>query len=170
MILKHNFKSKIVAIEKAQEIVANWQQKGEKVVFTNGCFDLVHRGHIEYLAKAAEKGDRLILGLNTDSSVQRLKGSSRPIVDEESRAVLLAAMSFVSLVVLFEEDTPYDLIKAIQPDILVKGADYNPEDIVGNDIVTRRGGSVETITFVEGFSTTNIVERIAAEVKANKKS
>ncbi len=169
MTLKHDFKSKIVPVEKAKEIVTGWQKAGEKVVFTNGCFDIVHRGHIEYLAKAAEKGDRLILGLNTDSSVQRLKGPSRPIVDEESRAILLAAMSFISLVVLFDEDTPYELIKSVQPDILVKGADYNPEDIVGYDIVTGRGGSVETITFVEGFSTTNIVEQIAKEVKEKNK-
>ncbi len=164
---KCDFKSKIVTTKKAREMVATWQGQGEKVVFTNGCFDLVHRGHVEYLAKAAEKGSRLILGLNSDSSVQRLKGPSRPIVDEDSRAVLLAAFEFIDVVVLFEEDTPYELIKAVQPDVLVKGADYNPEDIVGYDVVTERGGAVETITFVEGFSTTNIIEKISEEVKAN---
>ncbi|MCW3788622.1 D-glycero-beta-D-manno-heptose 1-phosphate adenylyltransferase [Plebeiibacterium sediminum] len=166
---KCDFKSKIVSAEKAKEIVSAWQSQGEKVVFTNGCFDLVHRGHVEYLAKAAEKGSKLVLGLNTDSSVQRLKGPSRPIVDEDSRAVLLAALGFIDVVVLFDEDTPYELIKTVQPDVLVKGADYKPEDIVGYDVVTGRGGSVETITFVEGFSTTNIIEKISEEVKANLK-
>ncbi len=165
---KCNFKSKIVLAEKAREVILNWQKEGDTVVFTNGCFDIVHRGHVEYLAKAAEKGNRLILGLNTDLSVQRLKGPTRPIVDEESRAILLSAIEFIDLIILFDEDTPYELIKTVQPDVLVKGADYNPEDIVGYDIVTKKGGSVETITFVEGFSTTNIIDKIAQEVKANK--
>ncbi len=161
------FFSKIVSLKKAEEIVSLWQENGEKVVFTNGCFDIVHRGHVEYLYKAAEKGSRLILGLNTDKSVQRLKGSSRPIVDEESRAIVLAAFEFIDLIVLFGEDTPYELIKSVHPDVLVKGADYNVTDIVGYDVVTARGGSVETIDFVEGFSTSNIIEKISAEI--NKK-
>lgn len=160
-----NFYSKIKALSNAELQVKEWQNNGDKVVFTNGCFDLVHRGHVEYLNKAAEKGQKLVLGLNSDASVKRLKGETRPIVDEESRAILLAAFEFIDLVVLFDEDTPYELISALQPDCLVKGADYNAEDIVGYDIVTAKGGTVETISFVEGFSTSNIVERIASEIK-----
>jgi len=155
-------KSKIVDRQKAAKIVQQWQTNGDKVVFTNGCFDLVHRGHVEYMAIAANLGQRLVLGLNTDASVKRLKGELRPLVDEQSRAILLAAFEFIDLIVLFDEDTPYELIKAVQPDILVKGSDYKPESIVGYDIVTARGGKVETIDFVEGFSTTKLVERIIA--------
>lgn len=160
-----DFYSKVKALSDAELQVKEWQNNGDKVVFTNGCFDLVHRGHVEYLNKAAEKGQKLVLGLNSDASVKRLKGETRPIVDEESRAILLAAFQFIDLVVLFDEDTPYELISALQPDCLVKGADYNAEDIVGYDIVTAKGGTVETISFVEGFSTSNIVERIASELK-----
>ncbi|WP_075602735.1 D-glycero-beta-D-manno-heptose 1-phosphate adenylyltransferase [Saccharicrinis aurantiacus] len=160
-----DFFSKIKSRSEAELQISKWQQNGDKVVFTNGCFDLVHRGHVEYLNKAAEKGQKLVLGLNSDASVKRLKGETRPIVDEESRAILLAAFQFIDLVVLFDEDTPYELISALQPDCLVKGADYNAEDIVGYDIVTAKGGTVETISFVEGFSTSNIVERIANELK-----
>lgn len=156
---------KIKSSTDAAILVTEWQSEGSKVVFTNGCFDLVHRGHVEYLSRAAQKGQKLVLGLNSDASVRRLKGETRPIVDEESRAILLAAFQFIDLVVLFDEDTPYELISALQPDCLVKGADYNAEDIVGYDIVTARGGTVETITFVDGFSTSSIVEKIANEFK-----
>ncbi len=151
---------KIVNCSEAAALVEQWQKSGEKVVFTNGCFDIIHRGHVEYLSRAADFGQHLIIGLNTDASVTRLKGENRPLVDQESRAILLAALQFVDAVVYFDEDTPYDLIKAVHPDILVKGSDYNVEDIVGYDIVTGRGGSVETIDFVEGFSTTDIINRI----------
>lgn len=150
--------NKIVSRE---QLVERLKSRGDqRVVFTNGCFDLVHRGHVDYLSRARDLGDLLILGLNSDSSVRRLKGPSRPIVDEKSRALLLAAFQFIDYVVLFEEDTPYELIKAAQPDILVKGGDYRPEDIVGYDIVKQRGGQVVTIDFVPGFSTTNIVEKL----------
>lgn len=150
--------NKIVSRE---QLVERLKSRGDqRVVFTNGCFDLVHRGHVDYLSRARDLGDLLILGLNSDSSVRRLKGPSRPIVDEKSRALLLAAFQFIDYVVLFEEDTPYELIKAAQPDILVKGGDYKPEDIVGYDIVKQRGGQVVTIDFVPGFSTTNIVEKL----------
>ncbi|MBR4803943.1 MAG: D-glycero-beta-D-manno-heptose 1-phosphate adenylyltransferase [Bacteroidales bacterium] len=131
-------------------------QPGRKVVFTNGCFDLVHQGHIDYLSKARDLGDMLVVGLNTDASVRRLKGPRRPINDEYSRALLLASMVFVDYVVLFDEDTPYELIKAVQPDVLVKGSDYKPEDIVGYDIVMAKGGRVATLDFLPGFSTTAI--------------
>ncbi len=164
-MIDSSFKEKIVSAENAVEVVKQWQRENERVVFTNGCFDIVHRGHVEYLHKASQKGNRLVLGLNSDVSVRRIKGSSRPIVDEESRAIILAAFEFIDLVVLFDEDTPYELIKAVKPDVLVKGADYKAEDIVGYDIVTKKGGAVETITFVEGFSTTDIVDKIAQEMK-----
>ena len=134
-----------------------WRTQGLRIVFTNGCFDLLHRGHVEYLAKASDKGDVLVVGLNTDASVRRLKGESRPINDENARALVLASLAFVDTVVLFDEDTPYELIKAVRPDVLVKGADYKPEDIVGYDIVTAYGGKVETIDLVEGYSTTGII-------------
>ena len=135
-----------------------FRSQGAKVVFTNGCFDILHRGHVEYLAKAADMGDVLVVGLNTDASVRRLKGEGRPVNNEEARALVLASLSFVDAVVLFDEDTPYEIIKAIRPDVLVKGADYKPEEIVGYDIVTSYGGIVATVPLVEGYSTTSIVE------------
>jgi rfaE bifunctional protein nucleotidyltransferase chain/domain len=137
-----------------------WHFKEEKIVFTNGCFDIVHRGHIDYLSKAKDLGSKLIIGLNTDTSVKRLKGEDRPINDEDSRALLLAAFEFADLIVLFDEETPYDLIKFIQPDILVKGNDYNPEDIVGYDILKAKGGDIKTLDFIDGFSSTSIIKKI----------
>lgn len=140
--------------------LAYWQFKDKKVVFTNGCFDILHRGHVEYLAKAASLADVMVVGLNTDSSVKRLKGSNRPVQDETSRALILASLSCVAKVVLFDEDTPYDLIKFIQPDVLVKGSDYKAEDIVGYDIVKAKKGEVVTIDIVDGYSTTAIVTKL----------
>ncbi len=137
-----------------------WQQSGQKVVFTNGCFDLLHRGHVDYLAKAADLGDKLIIGVNTDASVSKLKGPQRPIQDEQSRLQILASLGFVDAVILFEEDTPYELIKVVQPDVLVKGSDYEPEQIVGYDIVTHKGGTVKTIDFLPGYSTSLIEKKI----------
>ena len=137
-----------------------WAKQNKKIVFTNGCFDLLHRGHIEYLAKAADYGDVLIIGLNSDDSVSRIKGSHRPIQDEISRAHIMAALEFVDLVVYFNEDTPYDLIKTVQPDVLVKGADYKAENIIGYDIVMAKGGKVETIEFLPGYSTSGIEAKI----------
>lgn len=151
---------KIVSKETAKGLISLWQSNKNEIVFTNGCFDILHRGHVEYLAKAASLGHKLILGLNTDNSVSRIKGPLRPVVDQNSRAVLLAALGFIDLVVFFDEETPYELIKLLQPDILVKGSDYKPESIVGYDIVTAKGGRVETIDFVDGFSTTNLIEKI----------
>ena len=136
-----------------------FRSQGLRVVFTNGCFDILHRGHVEYLSKAADMGDVLVVGLNTDASVKRLKGEGRPVNNEEARALVLASLSFVYAVVLFDEDTPYELIKAIRPDVLVKGADYKPEKIVGYDIVTSYGGKVETVPLVEGYSTTQLLSR-----------
>lgn len=143
-----------------ENILSVWNFKDQKVVFTNGCFDIIHRGHVEYLAKAASLGDKLVIGLNTDASVKRLKGSSRPVQNENTRALVLASFSFVSKVILFDEDTPIELIKLIQPKILVKGGDYKPEEIVGSDIVKGNGGEVVTIDLVEGHSTSSIISKI----------
>lgn len=133
---------------------------GKTVVFSNGCFDIIHRGHVEYLAKAASLGDYFVIGLNTDKSVRGLKGPSRPVNDEMARGLVLASMQFVDKVILFDEDTPCELIKQVQPDILVKGSDYRPEEIVGYDIVMAKGGKVVTIDLVEGYSTTAMINRI----------
>ena len=154
--------NKIVEVSSLINMINSWRSEGCKVVFSNGCFDILHRGHIDYLARASDLGQKLIIGLNTDASVSRIKGPTRPINDENSRALVLAALSFVSAVILFDEPTPYELIRLIQPDILVKGADYKVEDIVGYDIVMARGGSVETIPLVSGYSTTAIETRIRA--------
>ncbi len=152
--------NKILANEDLEQRIAQWQKENLKVVFTNGCFDLLHLGHVDYLAKAKDLGDRLIIGVNTDSSVRRLKGIYRPLQDEKSRLHILASLQVVDAVILFDEDTPYELIKRIQPDVLVKGADYKPESIVGYDIVKAKGGEVKTIEFIEGYSTTAIEQRI----------
>ncbi len=143
-----------------QSQVKLWQKNGDTVVFTNGCFDLLHKGHVDYLAKAADLGAKLIIGVNTDASVSKLKGPNRPIQDEQSRLQILASLYSVDAVILFNEDTPYELIKAIQPDILVKGSDYKPESIVGFDIVKAKGGVVKTIDFLPGFSTSAIEKKI----------
>ena len=138
-----------------------WGSSKNTIVFTNGVFDLLHLGHIDYLSKAKDEGDILIVGVNSDSSARNLgKGNSRPITDEKSRSTIIAALQFVDAVILFDEDTPYELIKIVQPDVLVKGADYKPEDIVGYDIVTAKGGSIKTIAFLPGYSTTSIEEKI----------
>ena len=143
-----------------ESVLAIWKFKNQKVVFTNGCFDIIHLGHVEYLAKAAAHGNQLVIGLNSDASVKRLKGPSRPVQDENTRAMVLASFSFVSKVVLFDEDTPFELIKLILPDILVKGSDYEPDKIIGYDIVTANGGEVITIDLVNGHSTTGIINKI----------
>lgn len=150
-------------IRKKEELectLSQWRFKSEKIVFTNGCFDILHRGHVEYLTKAAALGSKLVIGLNTDASVKRLKGESRPINDQESRAIILSSLIFTDRIIFFEEDTPLELIRYIQPDILVKGSDYKPEDIVGYDIVKAKGGEVITIDLTEGFSTSAILERV----------
>ena len=152
--------NKIKSLEESKAQVIAWQAKGEKIVFTNGCFDLLHLGHVDYLEKARNLGDRLIVGLNTDNSVSRFKGPERPLQDQISRARVLAALQFVDLVVFFNEDTPLNLISALLPNVLVKGSDYLTENIVGATIVMQHGGVVKTIDFVEGYSTTRIVEKI----------
>lgn len=146
--------------KEAENTLSLWRFKDDKIVFTNGCFDILHRGHIEYLAKAASLGTKLVIGLNTDASVKRLKGDSRPINDENARALLLASLVFVDKVILFDTDTPRDLIDFVQPDVLVKGGDYKLEEIVGYDIVKAKGGEIVTLDFVEGYSTTSLIEKM----------
>lgn len=136
--------------------------KNQKIVFTNGCFDVLHKGHIHYLAEASELGDYLVIGLNTDASVRKLKGDTRPYLDQETRALILASLQFVSVIVLFEEETPVELIAKIQPDILVKGNDYKPEEIAGYDIVKASGGEIIALDLVEGYSSTKIINKITA--------
>lgn len=153
-------RSKIVKVDDLKHSLAQWRFQGKKIVFTNGCFDIIHRGHVEYLAKTSDFGDILIIGLNTDHSVKQIKGPERPVQDEQTRALVLASFRFVTAVVLFNEDTPYNLIDCIQPDVLVKGADYRQEEIVGYDIVQAKGGKIETIDLVKGHSTTTIIDRL----------
>lgn len=152
---------KIRSGEDLERFLAVARFKGRKIVFTNGCFDILHRGHVEYLSRASELGDLLVVGLNTDRSVRALKGPGRPVQDEQTRSLLLASLSFVNLVTLFDEDTPYDLIRLILPDVLVKGGDYQVTDIVGSDIVRNHGGEVLTIDLTPGFSSTGIIKRMS---------
>jgi rfaE bifunctional protein nucleotidyltransferase chain/domain len=148
-------RQKIVPVSVIQE-----KSRGKKIVFTNGCFDILHKGHIHYLSAASELGDILVIGLNSDQSVKRLKGAGRPYQDQESRSLVLASLSFVSFVVIFEEETPYEIIKSIQPNVLVKGGDYKAEEIVGYDLVTSAGGEVKIIEFVVGYSSSAIINKI----------
>jgi len=151
---------KIKSLSDATFQIKSWQAAGQKVVFTNGCFDLLHLGHVDYLENAKNLGDRLVIGLNSDSSVSRFKGPERPLQDQNSRARVLAALQFVDLVVLFDQDTPLEIISKLLPNVLVKGSDYLAENIVGADVVKKNGGVVKTIDFVPGYSTTKIVEKI----------
>ena len=153
-------KQKLLTRAEAKKQVSIWKDSGDEVVFTNGCFDILHLGHVDYLEKASQKGNRLIVAVNEDDSVKRLKGPSRPINNQEARARLIAALGFVDAVVTFGEDTPMELIQELIPDILVKGNDYEISNIVGADIVIENGGKVETIELVDGYSTTSIVEKI----------
>jgi D-beta-D-heptose 7-phosphate kinase/D-beta-D-heptose 1-phosphate adenosyltransferase len=141
-------------------IVKDLKKIGKKIVFTNGCFDIIHAGHVEYLQEAAKLGDILIIGLNSDSSVKRLKGKNRPINSQIDRAKVLSGLETVSYIVIFEDDTPYKLIDHIKPDVLVKGGDWQPEMIVGADIVLANGGSVRSLSYKEGYSTSSIINKM----------
>ena len=152
-------KDKILAHQQLPDVLATWRAQGRRVVFTNGCFDLLHLGHVDYLEHARHLGDALVVGLNTDASVGRLK-PGRPIQDEVARARILASLAFVDAVVLFDEPTPLALIELVQPDVLVKGDDYTIDGIVGHELVLNRGGQVLTVPLVPGYSTSRIVERI----------
>ena len=154
-------KDKIVSMNVAQSMVNQWQNQGDKVVFTNGCFDILHAGHVHYLEEARCLGNKLVIGLNTDQSIQRLdKSPARPIQSQDSRAMVLAALDSVSLVVLFDEDTPKELIETLNPNILVKGADYQIDQIVGGSHVIANGGEVKTLEFLPEYSTSNIEQKI----------
>ena len=155
-----NIKSKIYSLSDLKIQSDKWKGKGKKIVFTNGCFDLVHRGHLEVLANTADLGDKLIIGLNSDSSIKELKGENRPIMDEISRAILLASLQFVDAVVFFSEETPYKLIETLVPDVLAKGGDYKVTEIAGNGVVLENGGEVILFPFIDGVSSTKIVEKI----------
>ncbi len=152
--------AKIQSNEQLVASLAQWRKAGDKIVFTNGCFDILHFGHLHYLADARELGERLVIGLNSEASVRRLKGPTRPINDELTRTHLLAALEVVDAVVIFDGDTPIELITLVQPDILVKGGDWKPEQIVGSEIVLAKGGHVLSLPFVDGYSTTNIEQKI----------
>ena len=154
---------KIQNWEQIRKTVATWRAAGQRIVFTNGCFDILHYGHIHYLSQARDLGDQLIIGLNSGDSVRRLKGPGRPINDELTRQHLIAAMTMVDAVVVFDQDTPYDLIRLIEPDVLVKGGDWTPEAIVGSDIVLEKGGQVKSLPYVEGYSTTRIEQKIKGD-------
>lgn len=152
--------NKIYKLSELKLIVNQWKMLSKKVVFTNGCFDIIHRGHNTYLLEAAELGNKLIVAVNSDESVRKLKGSNRPIVDEYSRALNLASHTYIDAVIIFDEDTPLNLINVLQPDVLIKGGDYTLETIVGAKEVLSYGGQVEIIPFLEGYSTTNVIEKI----------
>lgn len=153
-------KDKILLEDQLDNQISNWKNNNQSIVFSNGCFDILHLGHIDYLEKAKALGDKLIIGINTDASVHRLKGETRPVVEAYSRARMLAALEFVDGVTFFDEDTPYNLICKIVPHVLVKGNDYKIDNIVGADIVIKNGGKVDTIELVPGFSTSRIIEKI----------
>jgi D-beta-D-heptose 7-phosphate kinase/D-beta-D-heptose 1-phosphate adenosyltransferase len=154
---------RVVGRDEARRLVEAARARGERIVFTNGCFDLLHRGHVELLRAARAHGDLLAVGLNTDASVRRLKGGDRPWMAEEDRGAVVAALAAVDLVVFFDEDTPLELVRELVPDVLVKGADYRPEEVVGADLVVARGGRVELVPLVPGRSSTALRRRLAAD-------
>lgn len=141
-------------------LAQQWRKEGKRIVFTNGCFDILHRGHLQILGEAAMSGDKLVVGLNTDASVKRLKGEQRPVNDESFRALMMASLQLVDAVTLFDEDTPLELIRALEPDVIVKGGDYKTENVVGAKEVMQRGGEVKIVPFVQGYSTTALIETI----------
>ncbi|MBC7456974.1 MAG: D-glycero-beta-D-manno-heptose 1-phosphate adenylyltransferase [Bdellovibrionaceae bacterium] len=150
---------KVLTLSNLDQVLSEYRKKNKKIVFTNGCFDLIHIGHVRYLEQAKSLGDILIVGINTDASVQVLKGPTRPIQNENDRAEILASLKAVDHTVLFGEQTPLNLIKEVKPDLLVKGGDWKPEQIVGSDFVLANGGQVKSLQFVNGKSTTSIIEK-----------
>lgn len=152
--------SKIYEWKDLKNQIAVWKFKDNKIVFTNGCFDILHLGHIDYLSKAADQGDVLIVGLNTDTSVRKIKGPDRPVNDQKARALALASLHFVDAIIFFDEDTPYELVKMVQPDVIMKGNDYKPDEVVGADIVKENRGEVITVELVPGYSTTDLIEKL----------
>ena len=159
----NKLKAKIFNIKDLSKIINEWRLNGDKIVFTNGCFDLIHLGHLEILARSADLGDKLIVAINSDMSIKKIKGNSRPIIKEDSRAKQLAAIEFIDAVILFNEDTPYNLINILKPDVLTKGGDYKKNDIVGNQLINKEQGEVVIIPLTQGYSTTSILEKIKNE-------
>ena len=159
-----SFDKKIRSPQGLVAAVRRWRRQGKRIVLTNGCFDLLHRGHVTLLAQAKRLGDVLIVAINSDRSVRALKGNSRPLVPQRDRATLLAALSSVDVVTIFDQSTPQHLIALLKPDVLVKGADWRPGGIVGEDLVRRRGGRVVRIPLVSGYSTTNVLKRLASQM------
>ena len=155
-----NIKNKIFSIAELKNEVQKWKKNNDKIVFTNGCFDILHLGHIELLAKAADLGNKLIIAINSDASIKGLKGEKRPILDEKSRSIIIASLEKVNAVIIFKESTPLDVIKKINPDIIVKGGDYIKEDVIGKNYIEKYGGEVIIFPLSEGFSTTSILEKI----------
>ncbi|MBK6987866.1 MAG: D-glycero-beta-D-manno-heptose 1-phosphate adenylyltransferase [Bacteroidetes bacterium] len=158
-------KRKVIDLNQLQHALYRWRFLSKRIVFTNGCFDILHLGHIDYLSKASDLGDILIVGVNSDASTSRLKGPHRPINNEEQRSILLAALHFIDAVIVFDDPTPLELIKMVRPDVLVKGSDYNLSNIVGADVVQSYNGQVKTIDFLPGYSTTLIEEKIISGKK-----
>jgi D-glycero-beta-D-manno-heptose 1-phosphate adenylyltransferase len=150
----------ISTLDEAQSLVNSWRTQGDKIVFTNGCFDIIHIGHVLYLEEARSLGHRLVVGLNSDASIRKLKGAHRPINDLYGRMHVIAALTSVDMVIVFEEDTPIKLIEALMPDVLVKGGDWTPDQIVGSDVVLANGGEVKSLRFIDGYSTTAIEQKI----------
>ena len=159
----NKLKAKIFNIKDLSQIIKKWRFNGDKIIFTNGCFDLIHLGHLEILARSADLGDKLIVGINSDMSIKKIKGNSRPIIKEDSRAKQLAAIEFIDAVILFNEDTPYDLISFINPDIITKGGDYKKNDVIGKELMNKKAGEVVIIPLTQGYSTTSILEKIKNE-------
>ena len=159
----NKLKAKIFNIKDLAKIINEWRLNGDKIVFTNGCFDLIHLGHLEILAISADLGDNLVVAITSDLSIKKIKGNSRPIIEEDSRAKQLAAIEFIDAVILFNEDTPYNLINILKPDVLTKGGDYKKNDIVGNQLINKEHGKVVIIPLTQGYSTTSILEKIKNE-------
>lgn len=162
--MQSNYHNKIIR-ENIAPTFKNLKEQGKKIVFTNGCFDILHKGHIKTLYEAKRIGDILVVGINDDASIRRLKGFDRPIIPMESRLVVLAALEFVDYVIPFSEDTPLDIIKQVRPNVLVKGGDYDEDEIVGRELVLKLGGFIKIIDQVQGFSTTDIINKIQKQAK-----
>ena len=158
---RHLLSGKIKALNTLKKLVTKLKKQGRRIVFTNGCFDILHYGHAKYLQDAKNAGDILVVGVNSDASIRKIKGRSRPVVDEKNRLKLLAALESIDYLTLFKETTPFKVIKEIKPDILIKGADWNKDNIVGSDFVAGYGGKVQTVKLVKGLSTTNLIKKIA---------
>jgi rfaE bifunctional protein nucleotidyltransferase chain/domain len=155
--------NKIYTLNQLMIQMKNWKAHKKKVIFSNGCFDLIHLGHIEILARSSDLGDILIVAVNSDKSIKKIKGNKRPILEEESRLKQIAALEFVDVVVLFDEENPYEIIKSLLPNVIVKGGDYCSEDVIGNNLITQSGGEVIIIPLTKGYSTTTIFDKIKNE-------